>query len=480
MAVPGLYYANADASIAPKNEAPGSLTLENRGVALPDFTALVERVKPAVVSVRVKETGSAGMVQNESGNPFEGTPLEQFFKNFRNRGDSGQWQWRFQMKPTEAQGSGFFISADGYLVTNNHVVNNAAKVEIVTDDRRTLEASVVGVDAKSDLALLKADASGPFPFVTLAKEEPKIGEWVVAMGNPFGLGGTVTTGIVSARGRDIGEGPYDNFLQIDAPINRGNSGGPTFNLKGEVIGVNTAIYSPSGGSVGIAFAIPSTTVTQVIGQLQSKGYVERGWLGVQVQALTPEIAEGLGAKSAAGALVSASQSGSPAEKAGIQTGDVITEVNGTEVKDARDLAQKIAAISPGSEVTLKVLRDGKSETMTVKVGRLEEKMNRPAVADQSGATTDQKLGLALAPASEVDGPGSQGVAVVGVDPNGKAAELGLTQGDLILKVNGKPLSKPQDFADALKAAKDQGRKHAVLLVRHNANELFVAVPVAVG
>ncbi len=294
-AVPAIYNANADTPVLQKNEAPGSLTLNQNAVALPDFTQLVRRVKPAVVSVRVKQEFAAQVMSEEnSANPFEGTPFEKFFRDFEQR-HGGQWK-QTQPAPVEAQGSGFFISADGYIVTNNHVVDGASEVEVITGDGQTYKAKVVGKDKKTDLALIEIDSDRTFPFVTLSKEKPEIGQWVVAMGNPFGLGGTVTAGIVSAEGRDIGEGPYDNFLQIDAPINRGNSGGLTFNLKGEVIGVNTAIFSPSGGSVGIAFDVPASTVESVIPELQKYGHVTRGWLGVQIQPVTKDIAESLGLK----------------------------------------------------------------------------------------------------------------------------------------------------------------------------------------
>ncbi len=240
------YNAHADAPVLQQNEAPGSLSLNQRAAGLPDFTQLVQRVKPAVVSVRVKEEAPAELMpERDPGNPFKGTPFERFFHG----PDGGQGR-RMHPQPLEAQGSGFFIAADGYIVTNNHVAGDASEVVVVTDDGQTLKAKVVGTDKQTDLALIKVDSDKKFPFVTLSREKPEIGQWVVAMGNPFGLGGTVTAGIISALGRDIGEGPYDNFLQIDAPINRGNSGGPTFDLNGQVIGVNTAIFSPSGGSVG--------------------------------------------------------------------------------------------------------------------------------------------------------------------------------------------------------------------------------------
>jgi len=260
-----------------------------------------------------------------------------------------------------SQGSGFFISADGYLVTNNHVVEKGSEIEVLMDDGRTLEAKVVGTDPKTDLALLKVDGKD-FPFVELAPQTPRVGDWVVAVGNPFGLGGTVTAGIVSARARDIGAGPYDDFLQIDAPINRGNSGGPTFNLAGEVVGVNTAIYSPSGGSVGVAFAIPATTVRTVVDQLERDGRVSHGYLGVQAQTLTKDLADGLGLSEPRGALVASANPNTPAAKAGLKAGDVITAINGERVADAHELSRKIAGITPGSAVAITYLRGGKERT----------------------------------------------------------------------------------------------------------------------
>ena len=259
------------------------------------------------------------------------------------------------------EGSGFFISADGYAVTNYHVVDHAKTVQIKTDDGKTYTAKVVGTDQKTDLALIKVDDRSDFPYVTFADKQPRVGDWVVAVGNPFGLSGSATAGIVSARGRDIGAGPYDDFIQIDAPINKGNSGGPAFNIDGKVIAVNTAIYSPSGGSVGIGFGIPADTVKTVVAQLKDKGYVERGWIGVKVQAVTAGIADSLGLKKADGAIVDEAQSGGPAAKAGIKTGDVITAVNGAAVKDSRDLAKKIGAMAPGASVKLDVWRNGQDE-----------------------------------------------------------------------------------------------------------------------
>ncbi len=477
-AAPAVYHANAGAPVLQKNEAPGALTANRNVIGLPDFTALVQRVKPAVVSVRVKQQVAAQvMSEDDSNNPFKGTPFEKFFRDFQGK-HGGRWQ-QSQPMPIEAQGSGFFISADGYIVTNNHVVDNASQVEVVTDDGQTLTATVVGTDKQTDLALLKVESDKKFPFVTLAKETPEIGQWVVAMGNPFGLGGTVTAGIISAEGRDIGEGPYDNFLQIDAPINRGNSGGPTFNLKGEVVGVNTAIFSPSGGSVGIAFDIPASTVESLIPQLEKYGHVTRGWLGVQIQPVTKDIAESLGLKSDRGALVTEPQPDSPAAKAGLKSGDVITAVDNEPVQDARDLARKIAGIAPGTEVTLAIDRDGKSENVAIKIDEMRQTV-KVAALEKKSHTEEERLGLELAPARDVEGEGSKGVAIVGVEPGGKGANLGFAAGDVILKAGGKTVSSPSEFKVALDAAKSAGRKYALVLIKHDQNEIYVAVPVTTG
>jgi serine protease Do len=342
---------------------------------MPGFTDLVAAVKPAVVSVRVRaDVAARGISSEDESNPFEGTPFEKYFKNFR--GPDGKQGGRQPRQFAQGQGSGFFISADGFIVTNNHVVDHAVKVEVLSDSGQSYDAKVIGTDAKSDLALIKVEGGKDFPFVKLAEAPPKIGEWVLAVGNPFGLGGTVTAGIVSAQGRDIGSGSYDDYIQIDAPVNRGNSGGPTFNLKGEVIGVNTAIYSPSGGSVGIAFDIPASTVANVIPQLQKGGHIARGWLGVQIQPVTEEVAETLGLKAAAGALVAEPQPGSPAASAGLKPGDVIIGVDAAEVKDPRDLARKIAALGPNKPVELRVIRSGKEQTIHLRLGQLADVQTR--------------------------------------------------------------------------------------------------------
>jgi serine protease Do len=337
------------------------------------FADVVDKVKPAVVSVKVRAEQVASLGDEDTPTSrLDNLPpqLKELFRRFGENGMPPQGPRRGGRGGGSAQGSGFFISADGFVVTNNHVVDNAKSVEVTLDDGRTLSAKVLGADPKSDLALLKVTEGGPFPYVKLAAAAPRVGDWVVAIGNPFGLGGTVTSGIVSARGRDIGAGPYDDFLQIDAPINRGNSGGPTFNLRGEVVGVNTAIASPSGGSVGLAFAIPSSTVQAVVDQLETNGKVERGFLGVQIQALTPDLADGLGLKNQKGALVNSAQPSTPAAKAGLRSGDVVTSINGEPVSDARELTRRIAGLKPGTKIELGYLRDGGQRTATVELGTL--------------------------------------------------------------------------------------------------------------
>jgi serine protease Do len=331
---------------------------------LPSFADMVDKVKPAVVSVRVKTQTVASNDEDGQGSLDDLPPgLRRFF------GEQGQRGGRPQPRQGMAQGSGFFVSQDGYVVTNNHVVQNAVEVQLVTDDGKTLAAKVIGTDPRTDLALLKVTDGGNYPFVQLASAKPRIGDWVLAVGNPFGLGGTVTAGIVSALGRDIGSGPYDDFLQIDAAVNRGNSGGPTFNQKGEVIGVNTAIFSPSGGNVGIAFAVPAATVEQVVAALKKDGTVSRGFIGVQIQPVTTEVADAIGLKDAHGALVASAEKNGPAAKAGIKRGDTITAVNGEKVSDARDLSRKIAKFAPGTKTTITVWRDGRERELSFEVGR---------------------------------------------------------------------------------------------------------------
>ena len=435
------------------------------------FADIVAKVKPAVISVRVKVERPTESGLSEDDNPFPpGSPFERFFKRFGmpNNGQGGH-------ELITGQGSGFFISADGYAVTNNHVVQHADNVQVTTDDGKSYNAKVIGTDSRTDLALIKVDGKD-FPYVKLAEKAPRIGDWVLAVGNPFGLGGTVTAGIVSARGRDIGSGPYDDFIQIDAPVNKGNSGGPSFDVNGDVIGVNTAIFSPSGGSVGIAFDIPSDTVKTVIAQLRDKGSVTRGWIGVQIQTVTPDLADSLGLKKAAGALVSEPQKDSPAAKAGIESGDVITSVDGSEVHDSRELARRIGTMAPGTSVKLGLIRQGQEKTLILTLGTLPNEHQAANVDNPAHENDVPKLGLTLAPSDKATGGNGNGVVVTAVDPNGVAADHGFQVGDVILDVSGKSVSSPADVRREISDARRDGKHTLLFRVKSNEGTHFVALP----
>ena len=450
---------------APTAQAAAISTANLPTQSMPSFATLIERVKPAVVSIRVK-TVSASNSSGWSGQ-FDNLPpgIQKFFKQFGN-------QDGVPANPRSVvwgEGSGFFISADGYIVTNNHVVQDAKSVTVTMDDGRTLDAKVVGTDPKTDLALLKVDQAGNYPYVSFANEAPRIGDWVVAIGNPYGLGNTVTAGILSAKGRDIGDGPYDRFLQIDAPINKGNSGGPTFNEEGQVVGVNTAIYSPSGGSVGIGFAIPSGTVEQVVDELEHGGVVKHGYLGVRIQPVGADIAQAMGLATANGAIVDQTMPGTPAADAGLQSGDIITKVNGETVKDAADLTHTIGMMQPGDHIQLTYLRNGQEKTASVSLSS-----QRSEKVASANTPTPEALGLQLAPAGEVEGASKNGVAIVGVDPGGIAAEKGLTSGDVILDVAGKPVSSPQEVRSSIASAKQEGKKAILMRIQTASGDRFVA------
>jgi serine protease Do len=415
-----------------------------------------------------------------------GSPLERFFRDFRGdgNGDNERAHPRregreFKRARPVAQGSGFFISEDGYVVTNNHVVEGGESFTIVMNNGDELDAKLIGTDPRTDLAVLKVDDSRKFTYVDFADDSKvRVGDWVVAVGNPFCLGGTVTAGIVSARGRDIGAGPYDDFIQIDAAVNRGNSGGPAFNLNGEVVGVNTAIFSPSGGNVGIAFAIPASTAKQVVGELMKDGSIQRGFLGVQIQPVSSEIAESLGITGTKGALVSEAQADGPAKKAGILAGDIITAVDGKEVASPKELSRVIGGMAPGKAVDITVLRDGKSEVIKVDLAQLPtaDKQASAAKPDSEKSTdTLENLGMTVSPADD-----GKGIVVTDVDPDGDAADRGIQAGDVIVSVNSKQVSSAADVTAAMDEAARAGRKGVLVQVTREDASRFVALPVAKG
>jgi serine protease Do len=431
------------------------------------FADVIEKVKPSVVSISVVagvKGGKAGKNGLPEGFPDipEDSPFYEFFKNlpkeFRNAP---------QQRPTQAQGSGFIISPDGYVVTNNHVIDGATKIQVSFDDQEKIDAELVGTDPRTDVALLKIKSTKTFPTVKFADKPARVGDWALAVGNPFGLGGTVTAGIVSALGRDIGSGPYD-FIQIDAAVNKGNSGGPTFNLNGEVIGVNTAIFSPSGGNVGIAFAVPARTAIDVIDQLKKSGTVSRGWLGVKIQNVDEDTASALGLPEPKGALVSEVTANGPAAASGLKVQDAIIQVNGDKIADSRDLARKIADYAPDTSVDVKVWRGNKEETVKVRLGKFpgssEEiaKLEEGKPADELSNTDLEQLGLKLSPTRDAS---MEGVAVAEVDPESDAAEKGIKAGDIILEVGGSSVKGPADVADGVKKAKEMGRKAVMLYIK---------------
>lgn len=447
-----------------------------------DFSAVVEQVTPAVVSVQVKTEVAAVANRDEMPEGFDDLPpgLQDFFRRFdipRNFGDDNGGREPFHPRRGVSQGSGFFISEDGYVVTNAHVVADATAYTVTTSDGRELDAKLIGKDERTDLALLKVDGDD-FKYVTFTHDLPKVGQWVLAVGNPFGLGGSVTAGIISANGRDIGSGPYDDYLQIDAPVNRGNSGGPTFNMHGEVVGVNTAIFSPSGGNVGIAFAIPASIVSDVIGDLRDDGVVTRGWLGVQIQPVTEDIAGSLGIDSTSGAIVADATADGPAADAGIKTGDIITKVNGKAVDSPKALSETIAAIDPGEKITVTVMRDAREQDLSVTLGNLSDfDQQQQASADQDNSTPNatpgslETLGLTLE-----QNPDGDGVRVAGVTEDSPAADRGLEVGDIIVAVGSRTVNSVSDVEEGVAAAQDRGRDAVLFRVQREDGTRFVGVP----
>ncbi len=462
IAVGGLGLTFGQGAFAVAETAETQPTVETpHGAAPLSFADLVSKVKPAVVSINVK--GDVKVADND-GSPIPGlpnlpedNPLHEFFKQFR----KGMPNQPSKPTPSLAQGSGFFISEDGFIVTNNHVVEDADNITVTMENGDKLDAKLIGTDPRTDLALIKVTdkTKKKFRFVEFSDKQPRVGDWVLAVGNPFGLGGTVTAGIISAHNRDIGSGPYD-YLQIDAAVNRGNSGGPSFDLNGKVVGVNTAIFSPSGGNVGIAFAVPAGLVKQVVTELKSDGSVDRGWLGVVIQNVNDDIADSIGLEKPKGAMITKVTEDGPASKEDIKAGDVIVEVNGDEVKDSRDLARKIAELDPDTNVKLSIVRYGDQRVVDMKLGSFPSAKKLAALQkDEPADQSEQmdKLGLSLAPAGRIPGAGEDGVVITEVDPASDAADKGLKPGDIILQVAGVDVSSPDDVAKGLKKATDAAK-----------------------
>lgn len=449
------------------------------------FADVIEAVQPAVVNISV-----SGPARNQTRGhiPMQpGTPGPDNFEDFLRRFFERQSYNTDAAAPSfQGMGSGFIIDADGYVVTNNHVVEHASEIMVTLGDGTRLDAELIGTDPKTDLALLKVESGEPLPYAVFGdSDSTRVGDWIVAIGNPFGLGGSATTGIISARGRDIQSGPFDDFLQIDAPINSGNSGGPLFDLSGRIIGINTAIFSPNGGNVGIGFAIPSELAESVIDQLRSSGHVERGWLGVSIQQVNEELARGLGFDGESGALVASVVANSPAERAGLQPGDVIVGVNGEDVKQLKELTRRIADVKPNDVVELEIWRNGDHETLEVSVGE------SPAEAARAGLEepeTKPRLGLTLGPLTpearqrfRVDNA-IDGAMVTSVTPGGPAAARGLRPGDIIVMVGQSSVNSLEEAASAIEEAISEGRDSVVLRVVRDTGSTsvasFIVVPFA--
>ncbi|MCE7997419.1 MAG: Do family serine endopeptidase [Rhodobiaceae bacterium] len=452
---------SADTSVRALQTGPGP------GLPMAGFADMVEQVSPAVVSIQVVQQVPAAAAGPRPGFP-PGHPFERFFRDGP-RGQNGNEGTPRRGPRPQAQGSGFVISDDGYIVTNHHVVDKGVEVSVVFKDGTEAKAEIVGTDEKTDLALLKIETDEDLPFVSFKEtDDLRVGDWVVAVGNPFGLGGTVTSGIVSARGRDIGAGPYDDFIQIDASINQGNSGGPTFDLSGNVVGVNTAIFSPTGGNVGIGFAIPANVASDVIADLRENGRVERGWLGVAIQPVGPEIAETLGLAADEGALIAQVVPGSPAEAGGLEPGDVIYSIDGTVMETPKDVSKAVAALKAGHTAQFNLWRDGDRQAVDVEIGAYPDERQSASLSEPAEDGVLDGLGLALAESPE-------GVVIRAVKPASQAAEKGLRPGDIIIEVAGDRVESLSDVAEDIADAKERDRKSVLLLVRSDEGQRFVAL-----
>jgi serine protease Do len=444
------------------------------------FADLVERVSPAVVTI-TSETMTTANDEDGDNSPDN---LPEPFRDFFNQFNKGQ-QSQTPHKEISA-GSGFIISKDGLVVTNNHVIDASRKITVKLPDKRSFMATLIGTDPATDIALLRIKSDKPLPTVEFGDDRAlRVGDWVVAVGNPFGLSNSVTAGIVSSIGRDIGASQYSDFIQIDAPINRGNSGGPTFDLRGQVVGMNSMIFSPSGGSVGIGFAIPASTIHDVVAQLQAHGKVSRGYLGAEIQGMTPEIANALGVKEEKGALVASVVPGGPAARAGFEQGDVVTAIDGKAVEDSRDLVQRVGRAPAGTSADFTIVRQGETKSLKVQIGaRPDEKVaaNEPATQSSMPAT-GSAMGLGLAAVT----PDARrtynlaetisGVVITKVDPSSDAADKGLQPGDVVMKVGAKSVHTPADVQAGVAEAQKGGRKSVLLLVASQGQSRFVAVDI---
>lgn len=455
------------------------------------FADLAERLLPSVVNISTSQ-----MVAERQGPDFQfppGSPFEDLFRDFMDRnGQGGQGGQAPQRRRATALGSGFIISADGYIVTNNHVIDGADEITVRLHDGDTLDAELIGRDPKTDVALLKVEPEEDLPFVKWGdSDSARIGDWAMAIGNPFGLGGTVTAGIVSARNRDINQGPYDDFIQTDASINRGNSGGPLFNLEGDVIGINSAIYSPSGGSVGIGFAIPSGIAQSVVDQLKEYGRTRRGWLGVHIQTVTEDIADSVGLDDATGAMVAGVSDESPAKEAGIKQGDVILTFDGKEVESMRRLPRIVAETKIGKDVDVVIWRDGEKQTVQVELGELEEEVvaaSAPASDEEPAPEVAEasipELGIKVANVDESLrqrynlAEGSEGVIVTEVSGESYAAEKGVRPGDIIIEASHSSVENVEDVTNAVKAALDDDKRTILMLIETSAGPRYFGLTLA--
>ena len=464
-----------------------SITNLNAAPAPSSFAPLAKKLLPTVVNISTtQEKKIAKRVPRNMQNPFPpGSPFEDFFDEFLKNGPGAVGSERPQK--TRSLGSGFIIDPSGLIVTNNHVIANAKEIEVTLHDDRTFKADILGVDKKTDIALLKIETHEPLPFVPWGNsDEMEVGDWIIVVGNPFGLGGTVTSGIISARARDINAGPYDDFIQTDASINRGNSGGPMFNMNGEVIGINTAIFSPTGGSVGIGFAVPSNMARSVITQIQKFGRTRRGWLGVRIQPMSEEIAQNLGLKKQYGALVSNVTIQSPAQAAGVLPGDVIIEFNGKKIKNTRELPRIVAEAEINKKVPLTVWRNHKKVRLFAKLGELEIAEERHLVPTRQKKAKDKTpklvLGLGVSPIT----PALQqrfkiptnvkGIVITKIMNGDRSSKVGLRVGDVILMMNQKPVHSVQDFTKRISKVHKSGQKSVLLWVHRDGEKTFIALP----